>query len=70
MSLRATWRRLAHAQTPSYGHVRGARRFVYWRAEPLREAFETAGWRVDEQDSRLGHNGQSWLTIRASRHTA
>ena len=53
-----------------HGHVRGARRFVYWRAEPLREAFERAGWRVDEQDSRLGHNGQSWLTIRASRHTA
>ena len=53
-----------------HGHVRGARRFVYWRAEPLREAFETAGWRVDEQDSRLGHNGQSWLTIRASRYTA
>ena len=50
-----------------HGHVRAPRRFVYWRAEPLRSVAEGAGWRVLEQLSRIGYNGQSWLTIRASR---
>ncbi len=50
-----------------HGSVRAPRRFVYWRAEPLRAVVEGAGWRVEELDSRIGHNGQPWLMLRASR---
>jgi hypothetical protein len=30
----------------THGQVSGARRFVYWREEPLRAALEAGGWHV------------------------
>ena len=51
----------------SHGHVRAARRFVYWREAPLRSVLSEAGWRVDELAHRVGGNGQPWLTVRAVR---
>jgi len=50
-----------------HGQVRAPRRYVYWREGPLREALESAGWRVDQLAHGTGTTGQSWLTIRASR---
>ncbi len=51
-----------------HGHVSAPRFFVYWRAEPLREALEGAGWQVDHLHVRLGNeSGQPWLEVRASR---
>ncbi len=51
----------------THGHVTAARRFVYWRAEPLRAAFEEAGWRVDEIGSTIGKLGDPWLDVRGTR---
>ena len=41
-----------------HGHVRAPRRFVYWRAEPLRAVVEGAGWQVQDVAHGIGHNGQ------------
>ena len=54
----------------THGHVQAPRRFVYWREEPLREALETGGWRVEEVVHDIGTSGQLWLTIRALRKKA
>ena len=51
----------------THGQVRAPRRFVYWRAGPLRDVVEAAGWELVELGSRVGYNGQGWLTIRAVR---
>ncbi|HEX5086758.1 MAG TPA: class I SAM-dependent methyltransferase [Nocardioides sp.] len=51
----------------THGHVRGPRRFVYWREAPLGTALEDAGWRVHEINHRTTSNGQPWLVTRAVR---
>ncbi|GAB6986679.1 DinB family protein [Nocardioides pyridinolyticus] len=52
----------------THGHVTGRRRFTYWRAEPLREVLEDAGWYVEEIDRFVGaQTGQPWLEVRARR---
>jgi SAM-dependent methyltransferase len=54
-----------------HGHVRGPRRFVFWREEPLRQVLAETGWRVEELSHWPAvHNNQQWLSIRASRRAA
>lgn len=52
----------------THGHVSGRRRFTFWRAEPLREVLEDAGWDVEEIDRYEGaQTGQPWLEVTARR---
>jgi SAM-dependent methyltransferase len=41
------------------GHVAGSRHFTFWRERPLREALETAGWRVEVRRSETASG--TWL---------
>ncbi len=50
----------------THGHVAGPRRFTFWRAEPLRELVQGAGWDVEAVDPYLGfQSDQTWLEVRA-----
>jgi SAM-dependent methyltransferase len=46
----------------THGHVTGARLFTYWRADPLREALEAAGWRVRSLRRTQGDR-DVWLDV-------
>ena len=52
-----------------HGHVAGPRRFTYWRAGPLREVLDAAGWQVDDVAHLEGvrPRGEAWLDVRAHR---
>lgn len=52
----------------THGHVGGARRFTYWREEPLRSALLASGWgfvEVVHFDTEL--SGEPWLDVTARR---
>jgi len=51
----------------THGHVDAARRFVYWRADPLRATFERAGWLVEEVGAVVSSLGTPWLDVRGVR---
>lgn len=51
----------------THGNVTGPRRFVYWRAEPLRTALEEAGWSVLESGCGDGLRGDRWIDVLARR---
>jgi SAM-dependent methyltransferase len=50
-----------------HGHVRGPRRFVYWREGPLRDVLARAGWHPQDVGRQVTSNGQPWLVVRAVR---
>ena len=54
----------------THGNVAAPRLFVYWREQPLRAALEGAGWTVDEVERRVGHRGETWLAVLATRKDA
>ncbi|WP_395659400.1 methyltransferase domain-containing protein [Nocardioides sp.] len=51
-----------------HGHVAGARRFTYWRAEPLTDLLEAAGWEVEHLAHVTGtKTAEPWLDVQARR---
>lgn len=51
----------------THGTIDAPRHFVYWRAEPLGEVLESAGWSIRELQRRDGRRGERWLQVLAVR---
>jgi SAM-dependent methyltransferase len=51
----------------THGNVTTPRFFTFWRDEPLRSVMEAAGWSVREVLRSVGHDGEPWLEVIATR---
>ena len=51
----------------THGVVATPRRFVYWREPELREALQSAGWKVERVSRHDGARDERWLDVTARR---